>query len=98
MREVIKVGDTSFNLMTASVDATTWRLMYHRGIREANHPVPAIPVNVVWNGYPDVLYIDDLRYGEDDPQMVRLWDFYKGGRIHSYWYNTSEDASFTEEF
>lgn len=50
-----------------------------------NYPVPAIPLQVVWPdkmnyvGYADMIYIDSLQYGEDDPQMVCAWDFWQGG-------------------
>lgn len=56
---------------------------YTRGRCKPHYPVPAIPLQVVWPdtdgciGYKDMIYIDTLQYGEDDPYMVCAWDFWK---------------------
>lgn len=99
MREVIKIGDTSFNLMTTSIDATTWRLMYHQGIKEANYPVPAIIYEAVfpWEqaGYVDLIYVNDLSCGEDDPVLVCCWDFHwndKWWGVYQHCYNDHDSA------
>jgi hypothetical protein len=54
----------------------TW---YFTGITPPQYPVPAIPLEVRWpNKYPyiNILYIDALHHGEDDPQMVWTWDWW----------------------
>ena len=43
------------------------------------YPVPAIPLligGLDHDGYPGMLYVDDMRFGEDDPQMIAVWDFW----------------------
>ncbi len=64
---------------------------YQAGNGEPHFPVPAIPLQVVWPdasnmiGYKDMIYIDSLQHGEDDPVMVCAWDFHEGpNRIGKY--------------
>jgi hypothetical protein len=68
-------------------DHLAWRLAYIRGYREPRYPVPAIPLLTVWpsDGYLGCVYIDDLSNGEDDPMMVRGWDFWEGKSMLYWW-------------
>lgn len=85
--EWISIKGVVFSMSTTSIDWVTWTNAYTMGIREANHPLPVIPLQVVWpsDGHLGCVYIDDLRYGEDDPHMVRAWDFWVGKGVVYYW-------------
>lgn len=65
-------------------DREMWTLSYHHGYREPRFPVPAIPLQMVWPpmGYDNMIYIDSLQYGEDDPVMRCCWDFYDKNDPH----------------
>lgn len=86
MRELIKVAGVEFALHTQSVDSTTWHLLYTNGQRQPNHPLPAIIYETVfpWEpyGYIDMIHVNDLSYGEDDPVLVCCWDFYS---LNEWW-------------
>lgn len=88
-REVIRLHGTDFNVNTSSADTVMWHAAYSKGYREPNYPVPAIPLLVMYpqniidgcdcEGYADMVYIDDISRGADDPVMVCCWDFYLPG-------------------
>jgi hypothetical protein len=52
---------------------------YLRGSGKPHYPVPAIIYEAVfpWEdaGYADMIYVNDLSGGEDDPYLVACWDW-----------------------
>lgn len=55
--------------------------MYSKGLLSPHYPVPAIPLRVQFMdpygeySYIQMMHIDALNHGEDDPVMVCCWDF-----------------------
>lgn len=59
---------------------------YTLGLEDANYPMPAIRLQVVWPdvGYANMIYIDAIT-DHDDRVMVCAWDFHLGrSRIGKY--------------
>lgn len=111
MREVINIAGVDFNLHTSSIDNTTWHMLYAKGQRAPNHNLPAIIYDAVFpwelgsfrNGYLDMIYVNDLSYGKDDPILVCCWDFYAHDlRSQEWWgkyqhcYNDAQTAWYKE--
>lgn len=64
---------TTREFMWRVIDEYT--MAYMKGHESPNYPVPTIPLTVDFISYgPEFIHIDSLEYGEDDPQLVAIYD------------------------